>query len=409
MRSIGILPTVDCRPSTHFGIGTGKGGNLYTSHVKAIVLDRIALILSFVGIYIAGMLSFAAAFGSSIPCMENSGCDIVANHPTSRLIGGIPNAYFGFAVYILLSLLVMGRMFGWMKAQQSAMFGFVITGLGTLASIALVFVSLSIIKAECLWCMASAATMIFLFILHAVRLQSSANEEFKSSNLNVPLAGAAGAICLINLCIGFATIKQAPLNTVRSVDFASKAPDTFLPEDTHFFGEKTAPITILEFGDLLCPTCKREYPKIRGLVTSSNGKIRYAFRHFPMYTLQGHVNALPAAIISEVADEKGKFWDFVSGMYGVEFDQLQDIQMVYKIANALGLDQETYLKRIQDPNDPAFKRVQRDKKDGASLGVEGTPAMFILAPGVNTKLTTPDMLEKDLQAPEYTKFFNTNG
>ena len=82
-----------------------------------------------------------------------------------------------------------------------------------------------------------------------------------------------------------------------------------------------APITIVEFADLQCPSCRAGYPKVKEIVSRANGKIRMIFRHFPLSGPE-HNMALPAAAIAEYAATKDKFYDFVSAIYAAEPEKL---------------------------------------------------------------------------------------
>ena len=48
-----------------------------------LLLNQISLILSFVGIFVSGVLSLGHFLARSIPCGEGGGCDIVASNPAA--------------------------------------------------------------------------------------------------------------------------------------------------------------------------------------------------------------------------------------------------------------------------------------------------------------------------------------
>lgn len=82
--------------------------------------------------------------------------------------------------------------------------------------------------------------------------------------------------------------------------------------EAHIFGNKDAPVTIVEFSDFECPYCGRLHPTIERVVGESNGMVNWEYRHFPS---SRHRNAAGAAQASEcIATLSGNdaFWDYAS-------------------------------------------------------------------------------------------------
>jgi protein-disulfide isomerase len=75
----------------------------------------------------------------------------------------------------------------------------------------------------------------------------------------------------------------------------------------HMLGSEHAPVTIVEYGDFECPSCKNAVPAVKMLLENFAGKVRLVFRHFPLE--QAHPHALMAAEAAECAGEQGKFWE----------------------------------------------------------------------------------------------------
>src|SRR5688572_24789160 len=67
----------------------------------------------------------------------------------------------------------------------------------------------------------------------------------------------------------------------------------------HTLGPSHAPVTIVEYGDFECPTCKQAAPSLKLLLSRFPEQVRLAFRHFPLEEV--HPHALCAAEASEVA------------------------------------------------------------------------------------------------------------
>jgi protein-disulfide isomerase len=374
--------------------------------VKALVLNRIALVLTFVGIYVSGVLSLGAFFEKSIPCGQDNGCDIVAMHPSSHALG-IPNAYIGLALYVVLAGLTYWRLANPAASRLSVVIGYSITALGTLASLLLTYVSLAIIHATCKWCLASTATMIALLVVHALLMQTEPNADVVPRPPNGIILPILVLASFIGLGVQSAQIENSRLlgqpKDLNVVD------EVILPKDAHIYGDPSAPITIVEFGDLICPTCQNEYGKIKAYVNEHRGKIKYAFRHFPMLKLEGHEQALAAAFASEIASEQDRFWPFVDLMYSEVRYKMPDTGPILAIADALQMDRKKLLDRIiaANENDPAFKRLMRDIGDGSKIGVHATPTFIIMAKGVKPRAATIVDLYEHLQDKAYKKYLGS--
>lgn len=92
----------------------------------------------------------------------------------------------------------------------------------------------------------------------------------------------------------------------------SPAPIVMEVETGHLpiMGDEDAPVTMVEFSDFQCPFCKRftdeAFQKIKEEYIDT-GKVKYAFRHYP---LPSHPNSSKAAEASECANEQGSFWEY---------------------------------------------------------------------------------------------------
>ncbi len=124
---------------------------------------RIAiLVLSLIGIGIAGYLTYVHYEGLKVLCLSSGGCETVQASSYAKL-AGIPVAVLGLLGYIGLlgSLAIRG------EGGRIAGFAIALTGFGF--SLYLTYRELFTIKAICQWCVGSAVLMTALAILTAVR------------------------------------------------------------------------------------------------------------------------------------------------------------------------------------------------------------------------------------------------
>ena len=79
-------------------------------------------------------------------------------------------------------------------------------------------------------------------------------------------------------------------------------------------GAAHAHVTVVEYGDFECPNCKQAAPGVKLLLARYAGRVRFAFRHFPLEEV--HPHAVLAAEAAECAGDQGKFWE----MHDLLFD-----------------------------------------------------------------------------------------
>src|SRR3954465_1557078 len=107
-----------------------------------------------------------------------------------------------------------------------------------------------------------------------------------------------------------------------------------IPAERHAYGSPSAPVTVLEFGDLECPYCRAAAPVLRRLVDESDGRVRLVWRHFPLFEV--HPYALSAALASEAAGRHGKFWEMRDALMSDQ-SRLSEPDL-RRAAAALGID-----------------------------------------------------------------------
>jgi protein-disulfide isomerase len=145
-----------------------------------------------------------------------------------------------------------------------------------------------------------------------------------------------------------------------------------LDEEVDHARGPTAGHVILEYGDYECPYSRQAFRAIERVEQELNGRIRFAFRHFPL--VQIHPHAFGAAAAAEAAAMQDRFW----AMHELFFHRQQALEDddLRQYADQLGLDVARF---DQDRvGSDVRRRIRRDVETGlASRVVRGTPTLFI--------------------------------
>lgn len=160
-----------------------------------------------------------------------------------------------------------------------------------------------------------------------------------------------------------------------------QAPPSYaIPErsDAPVVGNPAAPVTLVEFSDFECPFCERFFRETYPLLKSQyidTGKVKLVFRHFPLTDI--HPQAQKAAEAAECASRQGRFSDYHDILFakGQTGEGGLTVPALKQYAEDSGLNTETFNRCLDNGETAAV--VQKDLRDGASVGVSGTPNVFV--------------------------------
>jgi Na+:H+ antiporter, NhaA family len=145
-----------------------------------------------------------------------------------------------------------------------------------------------------------------------------------------------------------------------------------LDEEVDHARGPTAGRVILEYGDYACPYSRQAFRAIERVEQELSGRVRFAFRHFPL--VQIHPHAFGAAAAAEAAAMQDCFW----AMHELLFHRQEalDDDDLRQYADQLGLDVSRFDQDRVGPD--VRRRIRRDVETGlASREVRGTPTLFI--------------------------------
>jgi len=144
------------------------------------------------------------------------------------------------------------------------------------------------------------------------------------------------------------------------------------------FGPANAPVTIVEFGDLECPSCKAEAPIIREIIPMSYpDKVRVVFKDYPLELIHPWARAAADAGRCIFHQNAQTFWKFYDWMYATQegITPATLNQQVLDWAGKNGLDADKL--RACMATKEYDSEVAANIAEGKALGVRGTPSLFV--------------------------------
>ena len=156
----------------------------------------------------------------------------------------------------------------------------------------------------------------------------------------------------------------------------------------HVFGNPDAKVTLLEYGDFQCPTCKSVHEPLKTVTEKYADQVAFVYRNFPITAI--HPNALAAAAAAEAAGLQGKYWEMHNRLYedqaswsNLPVNERTDFFVGY--ARELGLNEAEFREDIA--SEAVSQKIRFDQALGAKVGVDGTPAVYLN----DTKLELDDL------------------
>jgi protein-disulfide isomerase len=151
-------------------------------------------------------------------------------------------------------------------------------------------------------------------------------------------------------------------------------------------GPADAPVTLVEFLDPECESCGAFHPTVKRILKDYDGRVRLVVRYMPF-----HPNSALAAAVTEAAGEQGKYWEMQELLFRrqPEWGEMHGhggqaapparreppAVLFERYAAELGLDVERVRSAVADSR--YASKIERDKRDGQSLGVAKTPTFFV--------------------------------
>ncbi len=336
-------------------------------------------VLALAGLFISVTLLISHIFILELPCGGRNDCRAVAASELSH-VGPIPIAAFGAlfdAAVIGICLLRPGKTGQFWRT--SAAFVWTIGLIATVISAYLTNVSVHNLGAFCIWCVSHAIVVALIWLISAIEISKFAPDpgEVPAKSGERKLFVPVLALALI-ASASYGTFLYKTASIYRW--FPQKYNEAIIGDGHWSLGPASAPVTIVEFGDLECDRCPPASIFLNKFQADHSKTVRIIFRHriLPM-----HPHAQDLAEIAEWAGTKGKFWEMHDAIYADQKPGSEGKYLTY--ATRIGLDDKELQKFLDTPRTDkkgirykAFMQTYDDWQDAAVLGVDQTPTLYVI-------------------------------
>ena len=145
-------------------------------------------------------------------------------------------------------------------------------------------------------------------------------------------------------------------------------------EHSPMAGKGDARVTIVEFFDPACGTCRAFHPIVKGILRDNPGRVNLVVRYLPL-----HPGSTDVVKILEAARLQGKFWEALEAAYATQGTWAINHQaypdLFWRSISSVGLDPEQTSRDMHSP--VVSHNIQQDIDDGRLLGVDKTPGFFV--------------------------------
>ncbi len=192
--------------------------------------------------------------------------------------------------------------------------------------------------------------------------------------MNAKKITVIGLVAIVALLFYFGiNAYQSRVQTAQDVQV--KAEQTRLVRmHSPVFGPQGAPVTIVEFFDPACETCRAFYPIVKNLMAQYPNDVRLVIRYAPF-----HQGSDQVVKLLEAAKSQGKYQTVLEAVLAAQpswaDDRQPNIENAFKVAEQVGLD---LVKARQDIEKPGMQSLlQQDVEDLTALKVTKTPTFFV--------------------------------
>jgi len=183
----------------------------------------------------------------------------------------------------------------------------------------------------------------------------------------------AAAAVLLLVFAGGAVLYRGQQNQ-QAAQLAERNREHLLRVHSPFYGRADAPVTIVEFLDPACETCRAFYPAVKQMMAANPERIRLVLRYAPFHQGSDRVVAM-----LEAARRQGRFWPALEALLAAQADWVVHHQAqperAWRHLEGLGLDLARLRAEMAAPE--IARVIAQDLDDARALKVTKTPEFFV--------------------------------
>ena len=193
----------------------------------------------------------------------------------------------------------------------------------------------------------------------------------KNPKVNLIIA----SICFVLLfAMGAYTYKDTIKKTIGGLSKTNN--ELFVRDYSPSLGPVDAKVTLVEFLDPECESCRRFYPFVKEILKENPGKIRLVIRYAPF-----HKNAKYIVKALEATRIQGKYWESLSILFKYQpywaDHHNPKPDLIWSFLPQVGVDVEKAKKDMKENDEKFSKMIEQEVKDGQTLSVRATPTFFV--------------------------------
>ncbi|MFZ1043765.1 MAG: DsbA family protein [Anaerolineales bacterium] len=173
---------------------------------------------------------------------------------------------------------------------------------------------------------------------------------------------AVGVVAVIIVVV--AIILRSESSQVPPLSAARLASDPSL-------GSPSAKVTIIEYGDFGCPTCRgwEQAGVLKQIIATYGDQVRFVWRDYPIITAQSP----QAAEAGQCAFDQSKFWEYHDLLYAKQ--PALSINDLKSYAVQIGLNTKQFDLCLDSEQDKA--KIDQSMAEARGYGFIGTPAFIV--------------------------------
>ncbi len=143
-------------------------------------------------------------------------------------------------------------------------------------------------------------------------------------------------------------------------------------------GNKSAPVTIVEYSDFQCPFCQRGADTVTKVLDEYDGQVKLVFKHLPLE--QKHPNARRGSEYFEAIamQDPKKAYEFKKLVFENQNETYGDAEKLYKqLAQKVGINMSQLQDDLKSKSSDIESIIASDMQEAGKFGFQGTPGYLI--------------------------------